>query len=35
VLDVLRQSQERGEVAANADLELLVDMLTARSSTAG
>jgi AcrR family transcriptional regulator len=29
VLDVLRQGQERGEVAANADLELLVDLLTA------
>jgi AcrR family transcriptional regulator len=29
VLDGLRQGQERGEVAANADLELLVDLLTA------
>ena len=29
VLDVLRQGQERGEVAATADLELLVDLLTA------
>jgi AcrR family transcriptional regulator len=29
VLDVLRQGQERGEVAADADLELLVDLLTA------
>jgi AcrR family transcriptional regulator len=29
VLDVLRQGQERGEIAANADLELLVDLLTA------
>jgi AcrR family transcriptional regulator len=29
VLDVLRQGQQRGEVAANADLELLVDLLTA------
>jgi AcrR family transcriptional regulator len=29
ILDVLRQGQERGEVAANADLELLVDLLTA------
>jgi len=29
VLDVLCQGQERGEVAATADLELLVDLLTA------
>jgi AcrR family transcriptional regulator len=29
VLDVLRQGQDLGEVAANADLELLVDLLTA------